>query len=186
MRRLRELLELLGPIGVIGLGILLFCVPFYLTALAPAEREVEALQAAAERVRTRTLVQPVAAAGDRTLELQRFHALFPPLERVPDELERLFRLAREARLELEQGEYRMEARGAGLVAYRATLPVRGAYAQVRKFVAALLGQFPIASLDGLRFERKRIGDAELEAQLRLTLYFQPRASAAGSPNRGAQ
>jgi hypothetical protein len=33
---------------------------------------------------------------------------------------------------------------------------------------------PIASVDGLRFERKRVGDTLLDAQVRLTLHFQPR------------
>jgi hypothetical protein len=32
---------------------------------------------------------------------------------------------------------------------------------------------PIASLDALRFERKKAGDPQLEAQLRLTVYFRP-------------
>jgi hypothetical protein len=33
---------------------------------------------------------------------------------------------------------------------------------------------PIASVDGLRFERKKVGENLLEAQMRLTLHFQPR------------
>jgi hypothetical protein len=32
---------------------------------------------------------------------------------------------------------------------------------------------PIASLEALRFERKRVGDTRLEAQIRLTVYFRP-------------
>ena len=31
----------------------------------------------------------------------------------------------------------------------------------------------LASLDALRFERKKAGDPQLEAQLRLTVYFRP-------------
>jgi len=32
---------------------------------------------------------------------------------------------------------------------------------------------PTASLDALQFESKKIGDPMLDAQMRLTLYFQP-------------
>jgi hypothetical protein len=32
---------------------------------------------------------------------------------------------------------------------------------------------PIASLDALRFDRKKAGDTQLEAQVRLTIYFRP-------------
>jgi hypothetical protein len=60
-----------------------------------------------------------------------------------------------------------------LWAYRVTLPVRGSYSEVRNFISAVLKDMPGASIDGLRFERKKADDAQLEAQLRLTLYARP-------------
>jgi hypothetical protein len=51
--------------------------------------------------------------------------------------------------------------------------MRGTYPQIRGFVAAVLKSIPIASVDGLRFERKKIGETLLDAQMRLTLHFQP-------------
>jgi hypothetical protein len=32
---------------------------------------------------------------------------------------------------------------------------------------------PYAAVDALRFERKKVGDAQLEAQVRITLFFRP-------------
>jgi len=58
-------------------------------------------------------------------------------------------------------------------AYRVTLPIRGTYAQIRRFVGTTLKDMPSASLDALRFKRKGIGDPQLEAQVRLTVYFRP-------------
>ena len=95
------------------------------------------------------------------------------MERLPDELERVYSLARAAKLELLQGEYRLEKPPFGIAFYRITLPIRGTYPQIRQFVAATLKSMPIASLDALRFERKKAGDSQLEAQLRLTVYFRP-------------
>ena len=176
MSRLQAMLGKLGALGVIGLGVLAFCVPFYFTALRPAERELGAQRDAAERLRSRGPFRPVAA-DDRAEELRRFYGLLPPVERLTEELERVYALARAANLELLQGEYRLEQRNSGPAAYRITLPVRGSYVQVRSFLDALLREMPLASVDALRFERKKIADAQLEAQLRLTLHFRPRDEA---------
>jgi hypothetical protein len=37
----------------------------------------------------------------------------------------------------------------------------------------VLKTMPTASVDAVRFERKRAADTQLEAQVRLTLYFRP-------------
>ena len=171
MRRLSALLARLGLPGVLGIGVLLACAGFYYSAVVPAERELGAQRLAAERLRSRTPYQPVAAGG-REEELQRFYALFPPIERLSAELEELYGLARASKLELAQGEYRLD-KGVGLWSYRVTLPVRGSYAQIRAFVGAVLREKPIASLDALRFERKKAGEPMLDAQLRLTVHFRP-------------
>ncbi|MGH8701061.1 MAG: hypothetical protein ACREVR_07765 [Burkholderiales bacterium] len=157
---------------MLGIGVLLGCAGFYGSALAPAERELAAQRLAVERLKTRSPYQPVSAGG-RAEELQRFYSLFPLIEKLTDALEQLYGLAREAKLELAQGEYRLEKRGVGLWSYRVNLPIRGTYPQIREFVGAALKAMPIASVDALRFERKKAGDTVLDAQVQLTLHFQP-------------
>jgi hypothetical protein len=170
--RLQRLLRALGRAGVLGIGVLIACGGFWSSALAPLQTELAAQRLAAERLRARAAFQPVSASG-RAEELRRFYGLFPPAGALADELERVHALARRTGLELEQGEYRLERPAYGLWAYRVTLPVHGAYAQMRGFVAALLTEMPTASLDGLHFERKKAADAELDAQIRLTLHLRP-------------
>jgi len=181
VRALRIFLDKLGAAGVLGLGMLLFCLPFYFSALRPAERELDARRAASERSRLPGPARPVAL-DSRAEQLERFYALFPPVERLGGELERLYGLARASGLDLLQGEYRVEKRPAGLIAYRITLPVRGNYSQVRSFAGAVLTKMPVASIDGLRFERKKSADAQLDAQFRITVHFRPaRETAADTP-----
>jgi len=179
MSRLQEWLRTLGATGVVGVGVLIFCIPFYFSSVRPAEQELKAQRSIAERLRARTPFQAVATEG-RAEELRRFYSLFPPLERLPDQLEQIYALARGAKLELLQGEYRLEKPAVGLAFYRITLPLRGTYPQIRQFVGATLKSMPIASLEGLRFERKRVGDTRLEAQIRLTVYFRPVTEGEGS------
>jgi hypothetical protein len=170
--RLNAVLEYLGVAGIVGLGIMLACGAFWVSAVKPAKEELAAQRAALERMRSRSPLQPISGGG-RADDLRRFYNLFPPAGALTPELERLHRLARGARLELAQGEYRLERRAAGLWAYRVTLPVRGSYSEVRSFISAVLKDMPGASIDALRFDRKKADDAQLEAQLRLTLYVRP-------------
>jgi len=170
--RLEALLRRLGPAGIVALGIFLASGAFYVNTVLPAEQEAAAQRAALERLRSRTPYRPVAV-DNRAEELRRFYLLFPPPTELNGQIERVHRLARSAGLDLAQGEYRLERRTTGLWAYRVTLPVRGTYGQFRGFLSALLKEMPIASIDALRFERKRAADTQLEAQVRLTLYAQP-------------
>jgi hypothetical protein len=170
--RLQRALRMLGGIGVLGIGVLVACAGFWLSALVPAQEELSAQRVAHERLRSRTPYRLVATSA-RAEELRRFYSLFPPVASMTDELEGVHRLARQAGLELAQGEYRLERPAYGLWAYRLVLPVRGGYGEVRQFVAALLRDMPTASLEALRFERKKAADAQLDAQLRITLHLRP-------------
>jgi len=170
VRRLRRILEALGAPGVIGIGVLVFCLPFYLASVAPAEREVAKRSAAAAKT-TRLAGQPVSAP-DGAADLERFYRRFPTLDALQSELEAIYAHARASRLQLAQGEPHAFLQ-AVLAAYRVTLPVRGSYAQVRQFVGHVLKDMPTASLDAVRFDRRKAGDAQLEAQVRLTIYLRP-------------
>jgi hypothetical protein len=167
---LRSLLDRLGPAGVISLGVLLFCAYFHFSAVRPLEHELAAQRSAAERLKTRSPVD-IATAPDKADEARRFYELFPPMSQLPGQLERVYSIAREAGLTIQQGEYRLESRGAGLLSYRLAFPMKGTYPQIRRFVGTTLKDMPVASIDALRFERKRVGETQLEGQVRLTIYF---------------
>ena len=52
-----------------------------------------------------------------------------------------------------------------------TLPVSGSYEQVRGFIAAALRDVPSLALDDIEFQREKIGDAQLETKVNMTLYL---------------
>jgi len=170
--RLERLLRRLGVAGVLGMGVLLGCAGFYVNAVAPAEQQARAQHAALERQVMR-IQRPATAVDGREEELQRFYGLFPSAAQLTDEVERLHGLARRSGLELAQAEYRLERPHAGLWAYRVSLPVSGSYLQLRQFLAAVLSDMPAASVDALRFERRKAADTRLEAQVRVTLHARP-------------
>jgi hypothetical protein len=167
---MRAAAEGLGPAGVLGIGVALFCAAFYWSALAPAQRELAAARSTAAGASAAPRDTPARHAGD---DLARLYESFPPLEALPSEVERLHRLGRGAGLELQRAEYRLEAKGPGLAAYRVSLPVRGPYAALRRFLGRVLKEMPVASIDRLRFERGAPAEPQLDAQIQLTLYFRP-------------
>lgn len=171
-QRLERLLRRLGAAGVLGLGVLLGCAGFYVNALAPAEAQARSQRAALEQLAMRA-PRPATATDAREAELRRFYGLFPSAAQLTDEVERLHALARRSGLDLAQAEYRLERPPAGLWAYRVSLPVSGSYVQLREFLGAVLNDMPIASVDALRFERRKTGDTRLEAQVRVTLHARP-------------
>ena len=172
MRHLRALARLLGPCGILGIGIALLCAVFYITAVMPAETELKAQQDASRRLKSRTPYKPLPVDA-RADDLRRFYTLFPPTGKISQEAQKLWIIAAEYKIDLQQGEYRLEAGSPGLVRYRITLPIRASYSQIRQFIGFILKEIPTMSIDGLRFERKKISETQLDAQIRLTLYFRP-------------
>lgn len=168
---MRRLGASLGFAGVLGIGVLLFCASFYASTLLPAERELAARQTAVAG--GSMAAQPVAHFADPLAEL---HSRFPPIETLTSQVERLHRLGRAAGLQLQQADYRLEVPPAGLIAYRVSLPARGEYRALRQFMGLVLKEMPVAAVDRMRFERRKPGDAQIEAYIQLTLYFRPEKS----------
>jgi hypothetical protein len=168
---MRRLAASLGLAGVLGIGVLLFCASFYASTLLPAQRELAARQSAVAGASF--VAQPVAHSADPLVEL---YSRFPPMETLTSHVERLHRLGRAAGLQLQQADYRLEVPSAGLIAYRVSLPARGEYRALRQFMGLVLKEMPVTAVDRMRFERRKPGDAQLEAHIQLTLYFRPEKS----------
>jgi len=170
-----RLLRRLGAPGIAGIGVLAACAAMYASALRPLEARVAAERAALAQGAART-----AAGGAQALTpeagLAAFYNYFATGVGAEQQLERLFALARRHQLELLQGTYRYNrAPGERLARYEVTLPVKGTYAQIRRFLAAALNDVPVASLDRIAFERKRAADSQVEASIRFTLFLEERS-----------
>ena len=147
----------------------LFCLPFYFSALAPAQ-SAKCKRSATQRGRARLPAQPVQPRDDGARTSSASTAASPRVERLPSELEALYAHAQRSKRAARAGRVPAGARRGSLAAYRVTLPVRGSYPQLRQFVGRVLKDMPTTSLDAVRFERSKAADAQLEAQVRLTIY----------------
>jgi hypothetical protein len=171
-RVLRRALRRLGAPGVAGIGVLAACAAMVVSAQQPLEARIAAGRAALESRDAR----PGGGGAPLTPEagLEAFYRFFATGVGAEQQLERLFALARRHQLQLLQGSYRYnQSPGEKLARYEVTLPVKGSYAQIRRFLAAALNDIPVAALDRIAFERKRAADSQVEAAIRFTLFIDP-------------
>lgn len=172
---LKRRLTRLGWIGTAGLGLLVMCLAFYLSALRPTQARLDQLHTNVTSLHDRIQDPAGAMRANRDTPAQQlvaYYQSFPAQESTPDWLDKIYKAARNQNIPLEQGEYRANRDNTGkLVRYQVTLPVKGTYLQLRQFLAAVLTDIPIAALDHISFERQKIGDEVIEAKIRLTLYL---------------
>jgi hypothetical protein len=162
----------LGWSGLVGILLVIIALIFELTAVsvtrqqaAVAERRIEALR--------RQLADRPAMQTPASVEQPDF---FPRREALVKAIERIHALADEHGLAHGSGEYQalLPAAGqtGGLVRYRFTLPLQGAYPAWRNWLAAVMNEMPAVALSELQLKRDNVSNGVMNAQVRLTLYFE--------------
>jgi hypothetical protein len=163
--------------AVLAAAVLVLCAIFQVAVIAPLQEQArqtgERAAQGNERARMqRAMQERLALDEDPARQLQLFYDFFDNGPRLPDALARLHNAASAYGIALDQGEYRLSTDSNGrLLRYQITLPVQGAYPNIRKFVARALRELPSAALDQISFERAQIGENRIDAQVRLTLYM---------------
>ena len=173
VERLRREVARLGTAGVIGIGLIVFAVGFYFSALRPSDRALAELRAEARDLERELRMGGSLAARDATPaeQLATFYAFFPAAGETSALLKRISAAAGARGIELQSGEYRMhKSGGARLARYEISLPLKGTYKQVRGFVADVLAAVPAAVLEEVNLRRENIESARLEARVRFTVY----------------
>lgn len=165
--------QALGWKEVLALGLLGLALGFHFAILRPMEQRKALLEEKLEQVRKRgDDARRGALPGDVAGRLTEFYRFFLREEPVTDWLARLYDIGRKVGVELRFGEYGLrKSEAAKLGQYQITLPVTGNYAQIRAFAENALLEIPTLSLDQISFSRKRVSDAQVEAEIRMTLYL---------------
>jgi len=171
-----RLAEILGMPGILGLALIVFSSGFYFSTYSPEQLRLEELRLDLTRrdgKNPRTLEEDPGYSREA---LGAFYGFFPPSNHIADQMRKVYGAAGRQGLRLERGEYRAVKDSVGkLVRYQATLPLKGTYPQVRKFVASVLVEVPNLSLESIQFERQRVGDPTVEAKVKLVLYLGQRS-----------
>ena len=164
-----------GLLGLVLVALAVYAVAVHAPALRQQQGELLARQ---QEAATRPVVSSRRATQASTAP-QLLDSLPSASQRGAD-LAKLIEISRRTEVELTRGDYAIEKLSAGndpgaqidnVSQWRLQLPVRGSYAQLRRFIAELLNSVPHAALDGLQIDRPDTQQPWLETTLRVTLYY---------------
>ena len=166
-------MHLFGLPGVAGIGLLIACLAFYFAAIRPAQFRLDAARQSAIEFHKHGNHDATRNNQPPAEQLARFYRTFPNEKNLLPWLEKIFTLAHDQGISLDQGEYKVSSdKGGKLMRFQMTLPLKGEYPQIRKYLDSLLAEIPIVSLENLQLERQKVGDPALEARIRLALYLE--------------
>lgn len=155
-------LEKLGYPGVVGLGLLIFCLAFYFGNVAPAHEELARLQR--QQVR---LSADVAATQDGRLGRR---SKLPSLAEAPELLKQLNAVAEKHGIVVASTSYQLKERS-GQLRLEVNLPLRAAYPSLRAYLRDALALAAPATITDVSLKRAQASDTVLDAQIRLSYSF---------------
>jgi hypothetical protein len=171
----RHWLRLLGWPGMLALGMLAVLPAAYFSSIRPLQAHLDEVRHSVARQLDEEALAGKPDRGRRhgaEEQLAEYYRFFPSVRSAPQWLEKLVALAESCGLSIDQGEYQAAPDKVGrLVRFQMTLPLKGEYSQIRRFLAALPTELPAVSLEKVQFERQSIADPEVLASIRLVLYL---------------
>ena len=169
---LRQTVDRHGWPAMLGAVLLFGCAIFYLAVVVPIERQLGDSPAATSAMPTSGAKGGKPSERDLRKALTAFYGYFPDRQALQVHLAEIHLAAQRAGVSLRRADYRVVETDTGrLRQYRIVVPVTDTYPRIRQFVSALLSAVPMASLDGLSLQRRRVSDATVEAELQVTLFF---------------
>ena len=98
-------------------------------------------------------------------------ASLPPRGEAPSVVAKILEEAKASGVDLPRGQYEyVPARDGVAARYRMSFPVRASYPKLREFMDRTLVALPAVAVEGLRIERKNVGDDSVDAELKLAVY----------------
>jgi hypothetical protein len=159
-----------------SLAMLLVCFAAYFVALVPMRQAIKEQRTHLDNVlRDEKHLQLTSMESARRApsgQLDTFNQAFPFENSVTDSIEKLIDDAQKKGLNPKQAQYRLIKTNPGsLMGYQIILPIKGAYPKILEFVFEVLADIPNLALDNISFQRQKIGDSLIEANLMMTLYI---------------
>ena len=166
---------LLGWPGVVGIGLLTACTAFYFSTIQQAQQKLAATRYSVLALQDQSRQSDPALKSNphsREEQLAQFYRLFPQDKDLLQWMEKIFDTAQSQGIGLEQGEYKVTRNDeGGLVRFQMTFPVKGDYPRIRKYLTSLMADIPTLSLQQVQFKRQKVGDAMVEANIKLVLFL---------------
>lgn len=101
-----------------------------------------------------------------------FQARLTKRENLPQIIKMLFTAAERQHLSLKQADYKLISHASGeYQVYRIVLPIKGGYADIRRFAATVLAEVDAVALEEIAFKREGIASPVTEANMHFAVYL---------------
>jgi Tfp pilus assembly protein PilO len=165
----------LGWPGAVAATLLAMGVALYFSTIRPAQESLDRARLSAGSQHER-IAQAGRALNDgaRPLDQQlaEFYRIFPSEQDSADWVGKIAAIAERDGLSVQQADYKAERDKTGkLTRFQMSLPLRGEYQKIRRFLADLRADIPIVSLEQVQFERQKVGDPLVDAKIRLVIFL---------------
>ncbi len=171
--RVRRFAAALSWPSIAAAGLIVVEAAFHFSTMAPLEiQRAQLREQVARSSRDSSQATERSAASDPRVDLEKFYGALARPADAPDLLRRLHRVAHDQGLTLDQADYRPvpDADG-GFTRYQILLPAKGTYPEVRRFLVQVSGDVPGLAVDSVNFQRQQIGDPQVDALIKLTLFI---------------
>ncbi len=164
----------MGLPGMLAAGIIAGYAVFYATVILPTQQQISSTK---DKIR---IVEEKRERGDLKKEflqtpegrLATFYQSLPADKNATDWIEKVFSNSEQASLNLDKGDYQtVRSKKGKLVRYQITLPVKATYPQIRSYIAMVMEDIPFMALEHVEYRREKIAEPEVEATIKLALYF---------------
>jgi Tfp pilus assembly protein PilO len=157
----------LGPAGLAGLALIGLAALLAFLVLEPLKADNASLEARVARAGRAAAARPDSAAH-KVAEVYRY---LEKKEQATDWLAKLHGIGAATGVQVKSASYRSQSTGGRIVRYELTLPLAGSYPQIREFLQRALAEIPVMSVDQVTLRRESRNQAEVQAELRLTLHM---------------
>lgn len=168
-RALAEVLYQVRRVGaatVAGIAAVVLAVTLYVANNLPQGGVIASLKAQLAH-----LASPAAGAKAITAPPAAMLSSLPARDEGPEIVAKIVEEARASGVELPRGQYEyVPARDGVAASYRMTFPVHATYPQLREFMDRTLVALPAVAVEGMRIERKTVGDEGVDAELKFSAF----------------
>lgn len=167
--------RVLGLWGLLGLGVVLGSIIFYIVKIEKLEQEIESAQYQLSNTNKNAtnIVQPQALPLQASMqEINEFYKRFPTGASLPKWLSLIDQVALKQHLIVNRGDYKFSQTKQGqLLRYEIVIPLIGKYTQIHQFVTEVLQALPALALSDLQIKRENSLSPTVEARLVFVLFL---------------
>ena len=157
-------LRRVGATGLLGAAALALALVVFLVQTLPQLRAVTTLRTQLDTLAPLAGAKPAAIASPPLASL-------PRREDAPRIVQEILAQADASGVDLPRGQYDFVPARDGVAArYSMTFPVHASYPKLRAFMDHTLTALPAVAVEGLRIERKSVGDDSVDAELKLVAF----------------